>query len=99
MGFTLIELIVVIAIIAILATIIAPNAFRAIEKAKVVKCIRDLKSMQSATMAYYSDTGRFPPNDDSYGWPPHLSGIDFLENRAGVPGWDEHCLYYAVAFH
>lgn len=86
--FTLIELIVVIAIIAILAAIVAPNAFRAIEKAKVSQCIRDLKSIQSAAMAYYADTGGFPPNDDNYGWPPHLSGIDFLQNRAGVGGWD-----------
>lgn len=88
MSFTLIELIVVIAIIAILSAIIAPNAFKAIEKAKTSKCIRDLKSIQSAAMAYYSDTGLFPPNDDNYGLSPHPSGIDFLQNRADVLGWD-----------
>jgi len=90
-GFTLIELLVVIAIIAILAAIVAPNAFRAIEKAKVAKCVRDIKSIQSAAMAYYTDTGRFPPNDDTYtagSAVGHLSGIDFLQNQAGVAGWD-----------
>ncbi|MDD5669107.1 MAG: prepilin-type N-terminal cleavage/methylation domain-containing protein [Candidatus Omnitrophica bacterium] len=59
-GFTLIELIVVIAIIAVLAAIIAPNAFKAIEKSKLAKTTQDLKSIKTAVIALYSDTGRFP---------------------------------------
>ncbi|MBU1113072.1 MAG: type II secretion system protein GspG [Candidatus Omnitrophica bacterium] len=102
--FTLIELIVVIAIIAILAAIIAPNAFRAIEKAKITKCASDLRTIKSATQAYYADVGKFPPVDDHYCLPcpdgsvftdgPHqFAGIDFFENKAdavygGYQGWD-----------
>ena len=61
-SFTLIELIVVIAIIAILAAIIAPNAFRAIEKAKVAEFVSDLQAIKTATLAFYADTGFWPPN-------------------------------------
>ena len=89
-AFTLIELIVVIAIIAILAAIIAPNAFRAIEKAKIAKVEGDLKAIKTAALAYYADTGRFPPDDDIYihqGFHPGR-GIDFLKNMAGISGWD-----------
>jgi general secretion pathway protein G len=59
-GFTLIELIVVIAIIAILAAIIAPNAFKAIEKAKISGSVEDFRSIKTAAMAFYSDTGMWP---------------------------------------
>ena len=59
-GFTLIELIVVIAIIAILAAIIAPNAFRAIEKAKASRIISEFKSIKTASMGFYADTGKWP---------------------------------------
>ena len=59
-GFTLIELIVVIAIIAILAAIIAPNAFKAIEKGKISSTIADCRSIKTAAMAYYADTGVWP---------------------------------------
>ncbi len=61
-GFTLVELIVVIAIIAILAAIIAPNAFKAIEKSKIARIQQDMKSMQTAAAAYYSDVGLWPPD-------------------------------------
>ena len=88
-GFTLIELLVVIAIIIILAAIIAFSASRAIERARVNRCIRDLKSIQSAALNYYTDTGRFPPSDDIYcSVGVDIRGIDFLQNQAGVAGWD-----------
>ncbi|MDD5668714.1 MAG: prepilin-type N-terminal cleavage/methylation domain-containing protein [Candidatus Omnitrophica bacterium] len=85
-GFTLIELIVVIAIIGVLAAIIAPNAFKVIEKAKIARVVSDLKAIKSAAMGYYSDTGRFPPNDDAYG--AGLRGVDFVRNYSGVAAWD-----------
>ncbi|OQX52656.1 MAG: hypothetical protein B5M48_04820 [Candidatus Omnitrophica bacterium 4484_213] len=59
-GFTLIELIVVIAIIGILAAIIAPNAFKAIEKAKISATIEDYRSIKTAAMSFYADTGTWP---------------------------------------
>jgi general secretion pathway protein G len=77
-GFTLIELIVVIAIIAVLAAIIAPNAFRAIEKAKISASLEDFRSIKTAIMSYYADTGQWvtdqPPGD--------------LLTDPGVANWD-----------
>jgi len=81
LGFTLIELIVVIAIIAILAAIIAPNAFRAIEKAKISASIEDYRSIKTAAMAYYADTGTWPALDTT----PPAAGFVTTDGRAG---WD-----------
>jgi len=81
-GFTLIELIVVIAIIAILAAIIAPNAFRAIEKAKISRAIGETKTIKTAALSYYADTGA---------WPPRYRLTDPLNpflNNPGVSGWN-----------
>ncbi|MFD3158187.1 type II secretion system protein GspG [Haloimpatiens sp. FM7330] len=61
-GFTLVELLVVIAIIAILAAVIAPNAFKAIEKSKVSAAETDYKAIKTASLSYYSDTGKWPAN-------------------------------------
>lgn len=95
-GFTLVELLVVIAIISILAAIVAPNAFKAVDKAKVSKVVRDLQAIRSAALAYYVDTGRFPPDDDIYvhqNVPGRKRGWDFLINAApqigvNVTGWN-----------
>jgi general secretion pathway protein G len=74
---------VVIAIIAILAAIIAPNAFRAIEKAKIARAISETKTIKTAVLSYYSDTGT---------WPSRYRLTDtlnpFLTNPTGVSGWD-----------
>ncbi len=61
-SFTLIEPIVVIAIIAVLTTIISVNVFKAIEKAKVARVVSDLKTIKSASLSFYADTGRWPVN-------------------------------------
>ena len=90
-GFTLVELLVVIAIIGILAAVIAPNAFSAVEKSKIARTAADLKAIKGAAMAYYADTGVFPPNDDTYPGGPtghDYRGIDFLENQADQEGWN-----------
>ena len=59
-GFTLVELLVVIAIIAILAAVVAPNAFKAIEKSKVTAIQADYRTIKTATLMYFSDTGVWP---------------------------------------
>jgi general secretion pathway protein G len=82
-GFTLIELIVVIAIIAILAAIIAPNAFKAIEKSKIASTIEDCRSIKTATMSYYSDTGVWPLSSAAAGNAP--AGLVITNAQAG---WD-----------
>ncbi len=90
------ELLVVIAIVGVLAAIAAPNAFKVAEKAKVTKVMRDLGAIRSASLAYYTDTGRFPPDDDIYvhrNIPGRKRGWDFLVNAApqigvSVTGWN-----------
>ena len=82
-GFTLIELIVVIAIIAVLAAIIAPAAFKQVEKSKVVGTVGDYKSIKTAVMAYYSDTGVWPTSAFA------VAGACFTANPgAPVTNWD-----------
>lgn len=80
--FTLIELIVVIAIIAILSAIVAPSAFRAIEKSKCTRAIQEAKTIKTASLSYYADTGTWPPR---YRLTTPLN--PFLENP-GVNGWN-----------
>lgn len=90
-GFTLVELLVVIAIIGVLAGIVSPSAFKAVDKAKVAKVVQDLRSIRAAALAYYADTGQFPPDDDIYvhnNVPGRRRGWDFLTNKAGVAGWN-----------
>ncbi|PHJ36825.1 general secretion pathway protein G [Desulforamulus profundi] len=90
-GFTLVELLVAIAIIGVLAAVITPNAFRAVEKSKIARAVADLKAIKGAAMAYYADTGTFPPNDDNYAGGPtgnSYRGIDFLKNQNNVDGWN-----------
>ncbi|MCS7232862.1 MAG: prepilin-type N-terminal cleavage/methylation domain-containing protein [Synergistetes bacterium] len=88
-AFTLVELLVVIVIVGILLAILYPSFHKAILKAKVSRVLADIYAIKSAALVYYADTGRFPPDDDPYrniGLIYH--GIDFLENRAGVTGWN-----------
>lgn len=82
-AFTLVELLVVIAIIGVLAAIVTPNAFRAVEKSKISRSVADLKAIKGAALAYYADTGLFPPNDDDVAGAgpsaPGKRGIFFLQ--------------------
>ena len=80
--FTLVELVVVIAIIAILAAIVTPNAFRAIEKSKCARAIQEAKTIKTAALSYYADTGTWPPR---YRLTTPLN--PFLTDP-GVAGWD-----------
>jgi general secretion pathway protein G len=81
-GFTLVELLVVIAIIGILAAIITPNAFKSVEKAKVAKAEADLKAFKAAALNYYTDTGKWP-DDQNPGDDP-----GFVTNVGNVEGWN-----------
>jgi len=88
-GLTLLELLVVIFIILILLAILYPSLYKAILKSKVSRVMADIHAIKSAVLMYYADTGRFPPDDDCYtvhGIPYH--GVDLLENRAQVTGWN-----------
>ncbi len=54
-GFTLIELLVVISVLAILASIVVLNVTGVGGRGQTASCQTDLKSVQTAVTAYYSD--------------------------------------------
>jgi len=70
-GFTLVELLVVIAIIAMLATISLPVISRAMESVRRAQAQTEVRSIESAVLAYLNEYGRFPHGsggpDVSYG--------------------------------
>ncbi|ADL08656.1 type II secretion system protein GspG [Thermosediminibacter oceani] len=80
-GFTLVELLVVIAIIAILAAVVLPNAFNAIERSKVVAAEADYKSIKTAVLNFYADTGKWPQSDD------YSYLVDKPDDNS-YPGWN-----------
>lgn len=71
-GFTLIELLTVVAIIAILAGLLFPAISAARRKAQVAQAETEIKSIESALKAYFTEYGRWPignggGSDFSYG--------------------------------
>lgn len=66
-AFTLIELLVVIAIIAILASILLPAMNAAFRKAEKTQALTDIKSIETAVKAFYSDYGKFPQGNGNPG--------------------------------
>ena len=69
---------------------IAPNAFRAIEKAKISRATEDMRTIKTAAMAFYTDTGTWPLRH--IGDDRRSSGMGFVTNDNGdgnpVPNWD-----------
>lgn len=71
-AFTLIEMLTVIAIIAILAGLLVPALGKARQKAKEAKALTEIKSIEGACLAYYTEYGKWPhtwggASDTSYG--------------------------------
>lgn len=64
-GFTLIELLVVIAIIGILAGAVLYSMDNARQRGRDQKRKEDLKSLNSALVAYHTDNKTYPPNTGS----------------------------------
>jgi prepilin-type N-terminal cleavage/methylation domain-containing protein len=62
-GFTLIELLVVIAVLAILATIVIFNVVGVANRGQSSACATDLKSLQTASDAYYNDNTKYSTAD------------------------------------
>ena len=63
-GFTLIELMVVIVIIALLATIVVPNLLGASDDARVATAKAQIKSFQTALIAYKMKFNTFPGSSE-----------------------------------
>lgn len=59
-GFTLIELLVVIAVLAILALIVIFNVIGVANRGSKSACATDKQSVQTASDAFYNDTGGYP---------------------------------------
>jgi prepilin-type N-terminal cleavage/methylation domain-containing protein len=59
-GFTLIELLVVIAVLAVLATIVIFNVVGVANRGRSSACATDLKTIQTASDAYYNDFNAYP---------------------------------------
>jgi len=89
-GFTLVELMVVIAIIAILATIVGVNVFGQIDTAGVGAAQAQIKSFQSAVVAYRLKNRTMPsslndllPFMDSSEIPKDPWGKDYVYKSEG----------------
>jgi general secretion pathway protein G len=59
-GFTLIELLVVIAVLSVLAAIVIFNVTGVVNRGNTAACQTDLKTVQTASDAYFNDNGRYP---------------------------------------
>jgi type II secretion system protein G len=59
-GFTLIELLVVIAVLAVLAAIVIFNVTGVVNRGNNAACVTDLKTVQTASDAYYNDNAKYP---------------------------------------
>jgi prepilin-type N-terminal cleavage/methylation domain-containing protein len=86
-GFTLIELLVVIAVLAILAAIVIFNVTGVSKRGDDSACKTDLKSVQTASDAYY--------NDHSSAYPTSVDQLvpDYLHTAPtslGTVTWDTH---------
>ncbi|HEY8586615.1 MAG TPA: pilin [Rhodanobacter sp.] len=66
-GFTLIELMIVVAIIAILAAIAIPAYQDYLIRAQVTEGMSLASGAKAAVWDFVSNTGRFPPNNQSAG--------------------------------
>jgi len=59
-GFTLIEIVIAVAIVAIFAAALSPMVFRHLEDAKLSKAQSETRTVATAVLSYYKDTGAWP---------------------------------------
>ncbi len=70
-AFTLIELLTVIAIIGVLAGLLFPAIKSALQKAEIAQAQNDVKNIEAAVKAFYTEYGKWPN-----AWPPTISPIN-----------------------
>lgn len=90
-GFTLIELMIVVAIIAILAAIAIPAYQDYLIRAQVTEGMSLASGAKSAVWDYVSNTGEYPPNNQSAGLAPktnirgsYVSSVDVADGAIAV---------------
>jgi general secretion pathway protein G len=59
-GFTLIELLIVIVILGVLAGIVVFSVQAVVDRGSKNACLTNLKSIETASAAYYADKGNYP---------------------------------------
>jgi general secretion pathway protein G len=91
-GFTLVELMVVISIIAVLAAIVGYNVLGSVDESNVAAAKAQIKSFDTALVAYKIKFKKFPDSLDALASPP--SG-DSLLTSTTVPKdpWGNPYLY------
>ena len=85
-GFTLIELMIVVAIIAILAAIAIPAYQNYLIRAQVTEGMSLAAGAKVAVWDFNSNTGRFPPNNQSAGLAEETSIIGKYVSKVNVAG-------------
>jgi len=78
-GFTLVELMVVISIIAVLAAIVGYNVLGSVDEGNVAAAKAQIKSFETALVAYKIKHKKFPDSLDGLANPP--SGDSFLTSK------------------
>ena len=97
-GFTLIELLIVMVVIAILVAVVIPQLFGTKEKAFVAAMRSDLRNLETAQEAYYSDWQTYTSTTASLGRMYITSpNVTVTIDSASATGWGANATHTATS--